>query len=243
MILPTSICCTAAPKSALTRWPLFLLSIAAAALLLWWTSPASTESSDDVHSSPQVAVAARCVDLKPECFEWAADHQCRTNPQFMHHFCSASCKLCNGVAVSRPSGIETAAYGKPRATIVASQPRIPEPSSAPSSRIERPMVQRPAVEKPPVQRSAAKDVPAVDISAVDTSPEADRKVVERPAVEKPPSPPSADPQTKGCEDLHTRCEAWSKAGECERNPSFMVRECRRSCRLCPITSPSGRSAV
>merc|ERR1712072_1239959 len=142
------------------------------------------------------------------------------------------------MGVSRPSGVESAVYGKPHPANVASQPRISEPSSPPSSRIERPMVQRPAVEKPPVQRSAAKDVPAVDIPAVDTPPVADRKVVER-----PPSPPSAAPQTKGCEDLHTRCEAWSKAGECERNPSFMVQGCRRSCRLCPIMSPSGTSAV
>merc|ERR1740133_594107 len=100
MVLPTSSCCGGARKSPSTTWPLLLLGLAAIALLLRaLVFPAATEPSEDMHSSPQAAVTAHCVDLKPGCSEWAAEHQCRTNPQFMHHFCGASCKVCNDLTV------------------------------------------------------------------------------------------------------------------------------------------------
>ena len=35
-----------------------------------------------------------------------------------------------------------------------------------------------------------------------------------------------------CRDENGSCRSWAAAGECERNPSFMLTDCRRSCRHC-----------
>ena len=211
MILPTSNCCPAR-KSASAAWPLLLLALAATALLLrMLVFPAATGPLEDVHSSTQAAVTSRCVDLNPECSAWAADNQCRRNPQFMHQFCSASCKLCSDGAVVPQGGVTSVVNSQPLATIaVASQLRTTSPraSRAPSGRVETPAVER---------------------------------LVESPAVERPLS--AALLQHDGCEDPHTRCEAWRQAGECEKNPAFMKLGCRRSCRLCPNASAPGTAAA
>jgi hypothetical protein len=31
------------------------------------------------------------------------------------------------------------------------------------------------------------------------------------------------------------CDKWALAGECEQNPAFMHRQCKRACGLCPVT--------
>lgn len=251
MVLPTSSCCGGSRKSASTAWPLLLLALAATALLLRAVVfPAATEPSEDMYSSPQAAVTAHCVDLKPGCSEWAADHQCRTNPQFMHHFCGASCKVCNDLTVGEAGGVESVMdslsvaaldlASEPRATeplggkaptvVYASQPRA---STAPSSRVvvaETPAVVSPAVVTPAVVTPAAVR-PAVSGKSAAPNPRTHppkAKVVERPL-------PAAQQQGEGCEDLHASCGGWTVAGECERNPSFMKLSCRRSCRLCPAS--------
>lgn len=240
MILPTSSCCLGARKSAWKAWPFILFALAATTLLLWATSIASTDPPEDVHSSPQVAVAARCVDLKPECSEWVADHQCRTNPQFMHHFCSASCKLCIGASITRPGG------AGPAVDAVSRQPPAAMPSRAPNGQIGRPVVyERPSVwtsaaEKTAAQRSAGQSLPVVEQAVVVDS-SANREPDERSTVERPAL--SVAQPSEDCEDLHTRCEAWSQAGECEKNPSFMKVGCKMSCRLCTSMSPLGRMAA
>ena len=238
MVLPTSSCCGGSRKSASTAWPLLLLALAATALLLRAVVfPAATEPSEDMYSSPQAAVTAHCVDLKPECSEWAADHQCRTNPQFMHHFCGASCKVCNDLTVGEAGGVESVMdslsvaaldlASEPRATeplggkaptvVYASQPRA---STAPSSRVVGAVT--PAVVTPAAVRPAGSDKPA-----------APNPRTHPPKAEVAGRPLSAaQQQGEGCEDLHTSCGAWMAAGECERNPSFMKLSCRRSCRAC-----------
>lgn len=35
-----------------------------------------------------------------------------------------------------------------------------------------------------------------------------------------------------CRNENGSCDSWASSGECERNPSFMQSECRRSCKLC-----------
>ena len=48
--------------------------------------------------------------------------------------------------------------------------------------------------------------------------------------------PNADPDPS-CEDGNGSCEAWAAAGECERNPAFMVTNCARSCNECVVATP------
>jgi len=246
MVLPTSSCCGGARKSASTTWPLLLLGLAAIALLLRaLVFPAATEPSEDMHSSPQAAVTAHCVDLKPGCSEWAAEHQCRTNPQFMHHFCGASCKVCNDLTVGGGGGVDSALDSLSSAALgLASEPRTTEPlggkvptvvyasqpraSTAVRNRVkvaEKPAVVTPAVVTPAAVRPAGSDKPA-----------APNPRTHPPKAEVAGRPLSAaQQQGEGCEDLHTSCGAWMAAGECERNPSFMKLSCRRSCRLCPAS--------
>lgn len=35
-----------------------------------------------------------------------------------------------------------------------------------------------------------------------------------------------------CEDLEDGCEEWALAGECDKNPGFMMSNCKRSCDAC-----------
>ncbi|CAN0924404.1 Probable prolyl 4-hydroxylase 4 [Linum grandiflorum] len=45
----------------------------------------------------------------------------------------------------------------------------------------------------------------------------------------------------GCRDENENCEKWAKAGECEKNPQYMVGTdqsvgfCRKSCKVCSMT--------
>lgn len=38
--------------------------------------------------------------------------------------------------------------------------------------------------------------------------------------------------TKECEDQHETCNTWARKGECRKNPSFMMLNCRKSCGTC-----------
>lgn len=44
---------------------------------------------------------------------------------------------------------------------------------------------------------------------------------------KPPDPVP----TIGCEDKSDRCRGWANTGECDKNPSFMLENCKWSCRV------------
>lgn len=35
-----------------------------------------------------------------------------------------------------------------------------------------------------------------------------------------------------CENLDDDCEYWSSAGECQNNPNFMLKKCRKACGVC-----------
>ena len=36
----------------------------------------------------------------------------------------------------------------------------------------------------------------------------------------------------GCRDDHTSCGQWATSGECQRNPRYMLKSCRLSCKTC-----------
>lgn len=38
--------------------------------------------------------------------------------------------------------------------------------------------------------------------------------------------------TQTCEDEHENCNAWARKNECRKNPSFMMKGCRKSCGTC-----------
>jgi len=42
---------------------------------------------------------------------------------------------------------------------------------------------------------------------------------------------------KACKDSHKYCEFWKEEGECEINPNYMKRECRKSCKICTGSKP------
>jgi len=54
------------------------------------------------------------------------------------------------------------------------------------------------------------------------------------AAQQQPPPKAAAPSdgAEKCVDINGSCTAWAKAGECENNPGFMGRSCKRSCGLC-----------
>ncbi|KAL3784812.1 hypothetical protein HJC23_013852 [Cyclotella cryptica] len=43
-----------------------------------------------------------------------------------------------------------------------------------------------------------------------------------------------DDDDSECIDTHELCRAWSGSGECEENPAFMLKHCKRSCNVCDM---------
>ncbi|XP_047482458.1 zinc metalloproteinase nas-15-like [Penaeus chinensis] len=47
--------------------------------------------------------------------------------------------------------------------------------------------------------------------------------------------PVGPPAPGGCEDSHNHCGTWSQSGECEKNPDWMLTNCRKACNKCDNT--------
>lgn len=45
---------------------------------------------------------------------------------------------------------------------------------------------------------------------------------------------------KACRDAESACSDWAEKGECNKNPGFMAKSCRLSCRLC--TAPEVKAS-
>ncbi len=41
-----------------------------------------------------------------------------------------------------------------------------------------------------------------------------------------------DDDDDGCNDNHPQCQEWSEVGECDKNPGYMLAQCRLSCNVC-----------
>jgi prolyl 4-hydroxylase len=54
-----------------------------------------------------------------------------------------------------------------------------------------------------------------------------------------PPPPQAPP---GCDNKHDTCKAWANAGECRKNPKFMLEDCRWGCKACSGMANEGMLA-
>ena len=44
--------------------------------------------------------------------------------------------------------------------------------------------------------------------------------------------------TGTCQDSDAQCATWASSGECQKNPGWMLKNCRRSCHQCPTTGES-----
>ena len=44
---------------------------------------------------------------------------------------------------------------------------------------------------------------------------------------------ATDVEGSDCQDEHHKCYDWARIGECDENPGYMLRSCRRSCIQCP----------
>merc|ERR1712045_463334 len=74
--------------------------------------------------------------------------------------------------------------------------------------------------------------------------------LEQPTPVPTPAPPTQAPQPTPpppapCFDDNPSCEYWAGIGECERNPAYMLVNCRRSCGVCgaPAPTPAGGSGL
>jgi hypothetical protein len=41
-----------------------------------------------------------------------------------------------------------------------------------------------------------------------------------------------DDDDSECIDTDKLCDVWSRSGECDENPDFMLKHCKRSCKVC-----------
>merc|ERR1712080_408842 len=49
--------------------------------------------------------------------------------------------------------------------------------------------------------------------------------------------PTPKPTPTGtCVDDNTSCAGWAQIGECQKNPDYMLKSCRKSCNQCSTTS-------
>ena len=57
---------------------------------------------------------------------------------------------------------------------------------------------------------------------------------------------SEPPEPGLCQDYNSNCEKWAKAGECTKNPGFMVNDasqCRRACGSCKSCQPGDLDCI
>jgi hypothetical protein len=47
----------------------------------------------------------------------------------------------------------------------------------------------------------------------------------------------------GCVDKHEKCLSWAEAGECQKNPGFMLADCLQACNVCPARGDTMTSAM
>ena len=53
---------------------------------------------------------------------------------------------------------------------------------------------------------------------------------------------AGDASADGCADASEHCGAWADAGECKKNPGYMLVSCRKACGACPPPVPEAKSA-
>lgn len=53
---------------------------------------------------------------------------------------------------------------------------------------------------------------------------------------------AGDASPDGCADASEHCGAWADAGECKKNPGYMLVSCRKACGACPPPVPEAKSA-
>jgi hypothetical protein len=223
MVLPTTHCCASRASRASTAWPIILLVLTATALIV------RTVAFESETEPPALESAPPCVDRAFHCHEWAAKGECRTNPSFMATTCPASCHLCSDVVLVRRDGVDSpvskSAAGVEAPTVAATAAAAAAGTAAAA-----------AATKPAAAAATADAASGVKIryfSGGVEVPALAGRASEKP-VERPLSAAQQQQGSGSCEDTHTRCEAWSLAGECEKNPSFMHRSCRSSCGLCSL---------
>jgi len=54
--------------------------------------------------------------------------------------------------------------------------------------------------------------------------------------ETKPTPKPTPKPTGTCVDDNTSCPGWAQSGECQKNPGYMLKSCRKSCNQCSTTS-------
>merc|ERR1711992_215235 len=57
-----------------------------------------------------------------------------------------------------------------------------------------------------------------------------------------PGPPAPPPPPSTCSDGNPFCPDWAASGECQRNPGWMLENCRLSCGNCPTTPCTDNNA-
>ncbi|XP_074652825.1 uncharacterized protein LOC141907149 [Tubulanus polymorphus] len=190
-----------------------------------------------------------CVDGNYNCAAWAKRGECKNNPAYMLFYCRKSCNVCRKTQVEVIQGKgQGACDDKERFCSVWA--RRGECRRNPAYMIMN-------CKKSCNSCGQAASARCIDyqtncvywknrgfcragryISYMTTNCRASCNLCVKSAL----SPVNPDKITGRCKDKNNYCSSWARRGECSRNPTYMSKNCRASCRLCTRVN-QGRQAA
>ena len=149
-----------------------------------------------------------CEDRRTDCFAWARDGHCASNPDYMAQTCPLACGICDYECADSSDLCPTwAAEGECYNNALAMYKDCPVACG----------VCAPQCADAKLQCAAWA---------------ADGECNANPAFMGLHCPVSCDVCVLTCLDRATDCPSWAAAGECNSNPEHMLRTCPTSCSVC-----------
>ncbi|XP_039255044.2 uncharacterized protein LOC120331930 [Styela clava] len=211
------------------------------------TSPVTTVAPSTT-SSATTTNPVPCTDMEESCSTWAADGECRKNPDIMLVLCKKSCKACTTKppASSTTSPVTTVA---PSTTSSATTTN-PVPCTDMEESCSTWAADGECQKSPDIMLALCKKSckacttkpPGTTISPNTTKPTTTTTTTTKTATTTTRRPTTTTNPPEVCLDENHSCSYWASIGECERNPGYMKDKCRKSCEECSGSSCSDEDA-
>lgn len=212
---------------------------------------------DEVRPDATQLTPDECVDGDEECPEWAEAGECKNNPEHMLEHCPLSCGVCKGIEKSKECvdadencpdwAAEGECTNNPENMHFNCPLSCGKCSTGVGNRIAQP--QEATTEPPEMQPAHCVDQNEnceawVKTGECEKNPEFMNQVcmrsckictatAEEEAQAAQTQVAATDPSSaSSCVDSSEYCKIWADAGECEKNPDNMERNCPASCGTC-----------
>ncbi|KAK7090224.1 uncharacterized protein [Littorina saxatilis] len=188
-----------------------------------------------------------CQDSRPlDCLSWSLSGECKNNPSYMRGNCRASCKVCTPATSPVTTTASTARLSTLSATTSTSTPTTPTSTAATSTSTTTTSTQAATASTSTTTASNCTDRSRhcswwSSRGECEKNPRYMRSNCKlscgRCASTSAASTSTATTSTStatpsDCKDDNRYCPWWSSVGECQRNPRYMLSNCKLSCGQC-----------